>query len=194
VDKPCRGRYVPAEPLEAEALALLTELAEHPDMARSYADATRQKALPGLIEEKGRLQRAVATCDREVETLLGKLAREIISDEDFQLQRGRLASDKEAWQERLAEIEPLIADAELSARAAEAVADTLAGVNVEDLDLQRRRWLLTQLDFTMTLACDDWRAKPKERRYEVTSRWAGQELLGEQVTADIVSSPHDASM
>jgi hypothetical protein len=69
-------------------------------------------------------------------------------------------------------------------------ADTLGGVNVEHLDLQRQRWVLTQLDFTMTLACEDWRAKSKERRYEVTSRWAGQALLGEQVTRDYVGSPN----
>jgi hypothetical protein len=70
-DKPCRTRYVPAEALEAEAMALLVELAEHPHMARIYADATRQEALPGLVEERQRLERAVAGCDREAETLLG---------------------------------------------------------------------------------------------------------------------------
>ena len=51
---------------------------------------------------------------------------------------------------------------------AEAAADALAGVNVEDPDLRERRWLLTQPDFTMTLACEDWRAKSQESRYEVT--------------------------
>ncbi|HUU55604.1 MAG TPA: hypothetical protein VMY87_11860 [Armatimonadota bacterium] len=141
---------------------------------------------------QGRLERAIAGCDREVETLLGKLAREVVSDEDYQLQRGRLRADKDAWQERLAEIEPLIADAELSARAADAVADTLGGVNFEELDLRERRWLLTQLDFTMTLACEDWRAKSSQRRYEITIRWAGQALLGEQVTRDYVGSSKEA--
>jgi len=187
-DKPCRARYVPAECLEAEAMALLTELAEHPHMARIYADATRQKALPGMVENRERLERAIAACDREVETLLGKLAKEVITDDDFRLARRRLDADRAAWQERLSEIEPLIADAELSARAAEAVADTLSGVSVEDLDLQQRRWLLAQIDFVMTLACDDWRAKSQERRYDVTSRWAGQALLGESATRDYVGS------
>jgi len=187
-DKPCRARYVPAECLEAEAIALLTELAEHPHMARIYADATRQKALPGMVEEKGRLERAIAGCDREVETLLGKLAKEVVTDEDFRLARRRLGADKAAWQERLAEIAPLIADAELSARAAEAVADTLSGVSIHDLDLQQRRWLLAQIDFVMVLACEDWRAKSQERRYDVTSRWAGQALLGESATRDYVGS------
>jgi len=103
---------------------------------------------------------------------------EVVSDEDVRLQRGRLEPDKAAWQERLAEIGPQIEDAELSGRAAEAVADTLAGVNAEDLDLQQRRWLLTRLDFSMTVVCEDWGAKPADRRYEVTSRWAGEALLG----------------
>jgi DNA invertase Pin-like site-specific DNA recombinase len=194
-DKPCRGRYVAAEPLEAEALGLLTELAEHPHMARSYADSTREKALPVLIEEQGRHERAIAACDRQVEALLGRLVSEdreqVISDDDFRLKRGLIAADKAAWQERLSEIAPLIMNAELSVRAAEAVADTLAGVNVQDLDLQQRRWLLAQLDFTMTLACQDWRAKSQERRYEVTSRWAGTGLLGESaVTRDYAVSPN----
>jgi hypothetical protein len=186
--KVCRGKYVAAEPLELEALALLTELAEHPHAARSYADATREKALPVLVEERERLTRTIAGCDREVETLLGKLSSEVVTDEDFMLQRGRLKADREAWQERLSDIAPLIADAELSVRAAEAVADTLAGVDVEGLDLQGRRWLLAQLDFTMRLACEDWAAKSQERRYEVISRWAGQALLGEQVTRDYVAN------
>jgi len=115
-DKSCRARYVPAECLEAEAMALLVELAEHPHMARIYADATRQKALPVMVEEKERLERAIAGCDREVETLLGKLAKEVVTDEDFRLARRRLEADRAAWQERLAEITPLIADAKLSAR------------------------------------------------------------------------------
>jgi len=190
-DKPCRTRYVPAEPLEAEAMALLVELAEHPHMARTYADATRQKALPILVEEKRRLERAIAGCDRETETLLAKLAKGVITDQDFRLARRRLDADRTAWEERLAEIAPLIADAELSARAAEAVADTLAGVDVEELDLQQRRWLLAQLDFTMKLACEDWRAKSSQRRYEVTIRWAGQALLGESATRDYVGSSNE---
>jgi hypothetical protein len=49
--------------------------------------------------------------------------------------------------------------AELSGRTADAVADVLAGVTLADLDLQQRRWLLVQIDCTMTLACEDWRAK-----------------------------------
>jgi DNA invertase Pin-like site-specific DNA recombinase len=188
--KSCRARYVPAECLEAEAMALLVELAEDPHMARTYAYATRQKALPGVVEEKERLERAIAGCDREVETLLGKLAKEVVTDEDFRLARRRLDADRAAWQERLAEIAPLIADAELSARAVEAVADTLSGVNVEHLDLQQLRWLLAQLDFVMTLACDDWRAKSACRKYAVEIKWAGQALLGESATRDYVGSPN----
>jgi len=168
--------------------------AEHPHMARTYGDATRRKALPILVEEKQRLDRAIGGCDREVETLLGKLAKEVISDEDFCLARGRLEANRTAWLERPTEIEPLIADQELSVRTAEAVADTLAGVNVADLDLQQRRWLLAQLDFTMALACEDWRAKSPERRYEVTSRWAGQALPGESATRDYVGSPNALAM
>jgi len=187
--KPCVGRYVPAECLEAEAVALLNELAEHPHMARTYADATRRKALPGMVEDRQRLERAIAACDREVEILLSKLAKEVITDDDFRLARRRLDADKAAWQERLAEIAPLIADAELSARAADAVADILSGVTIEDLDLQQQRWLLAQIDFTMALACEDWRAKSPCRRYAVDIRWAGQGLLGESATRDYVGSP-----
>jgi len=186
--KPCRTRYAPAECLEAEAIALLTELAEHPHMARIYADATRQKALPGMVEEGQRLEQAIAGCDREVGTLLGKLAKEVVTDEDFRLARRRLDADRAAWQERLAEIAPLIADAELSARAAEAVADALSGVSIQDLDLQQRRWLLAQIDFVMVLACEDWRAKSACRKYAVHIKWAGQALLGESATRDYVGS------
>ena len=53
-----------------------------------------------------------------------------------------------------------------------------------------RRWLLAQIDFVMTLACEDRRAKSQERRYDVTSRWAGQALLGEQVPRDYVGRPN----
>jgi len=186
--KPCVGRYVPAECLEAEAMALLRELAEHPHMARMYADATRRKALPGMVDDRQRLERAIAACDREVEILLSKLAKEVITDEDFRLARRRLDADRAAWQERLAEIAPLIADAELSARAADAVADILRGVTIEDLDLQQQRWLLAQIDFNMTLACEDWRAKSACRKYAVDIRWAGQALLGESATRDYVGS------
>jgi hypothetical protein len=84
--------------------------------------------------------------------------------------------------------------AELSGRTADVVADVvadvLAGVTLADLDLQQRRWLLVQIDCTMTLACEDWRAKSPARRYEVTSRWAGEALLGGAVTRDYAPSPN----
>jgi hypothetical protein len=132
----------------------------------------------------------VAGCDREIETLLSKLAKEAITDEDFRLARRRLDADRAAWQERLAKITPLIADAELSARAADAVAETLGGVNLDDLDLQQQRWLRAQIDFTMTLACEDWRAKSACRKYAVDIKWAGRALLGESATRDYVGSPN----
>jgi len=63
-------------------------------------------------------------------------------------------------------------------------------VSVEDLDLQQRRWLLAQIDFVMTLACEDWRAKSACRKYAVEIKWAGQALLGESATRDYVGSPN----
>jgi hypothetical protein len=91
--------------------------------------------------------------------------------------------------ERLCQIASQIEDAELSGRAADAVADLLAGVKIESLDLQQRRCLLAQLDFRMEPACEDWGAKSRARRYEATSRWAGEALLGSAVTRDYALSP-----
>jgi len=188
--KPCRARYVPAECLEAEAMELLTELAESPHMAQAYADATRQKALPGLVEEKKRLERALDGLNAKLDRYIRLRADEEITAGELADHRQEIEADRAAWQDRLAEIAPLITDAELAVRAAEAVADTLSGVHVEELDLQQRRWLLTQIDFTMTLACEHWDAKPHERRYDVTSRWAGHALLGDAVGRDYVLSPN----
>ena len=144
VGKPCSARYVPAEPLEAEVLTLLEELAEHPDRARAYAEATRTRRLPGLQDEAGRIERALEGADQKLETLLRKLADEVITDEHFRAMNVKLEGDKAAWRERLAEIESQIADAEIVERAAEAVADRFTELErkLADLDLQERRWLL----------------------------------------------------
>ncbi|HUU54220.1 MAG TPA: hypothetical protein VMY87_04805 [Armatimonadota bacterium] len=53
---------------------------------------------------------------------------------------------------------------------------------------------LAQLDFTVTLACEDWRAKSSQRRHEVTIRWAGQALLGESAARDYVGSSKARAM
>ena len=60
--------------------------------------------------------------------------------------------------------------------------------------LRERRWLLTQTDLTMTLACRDWPAQSSERRYEVPARWAGQALLGESATRDYGPSSNALAM
>ncbi len=177
--KPCRARYVPAEPLEAEAWALVEELAAHPETARAYAEATRQERLPGLREEAARIERAIRSAQGEVDGLLRALARDEITGADVARLRPSLEADIAAWRERLSEVERQTTDAEMAERAVEEIAGLLGGLpkRLSDLDLRERRWLLAQLDFRMDLGCEDWRAKSWERRYHVLSRWAGADLL-----------------
>ncbi|HUU55605.1 MAG TPA: recombinase family protein [Armatimonadota bacterium] len=184
VDKPCRGRYVAAEPLEAEAWGLVEELAAHPEAVQRYADQTRALRLPELREEAERIARAVADAEARLGRLvLGYETGDLTGDEVAR-RRPQIAADVEAWQERLAEIEPMVADAELAGRAIDTVTDTLAGLGerVCDLGLEERRSLLGQLDFRVELACENWGQKSTERTYDVLIRWAGSDLA----TRDIV--------
>ena len=187
--KPCRARYVPAERLEAEAWAVLEELTEHPDMARHYLEVTRRNRLPALREETARIERAVSAAQGEIDGLLRALARDEITGADLTRLRPSLEADIAAWRERQAEVAQALASEESVEAAMEGLAGLLGGLpkRLADLDLQERRWLLAQLDFRMELACEDWRAKSQERKYEVAIRWFGFDLLAENATRAVVA-------
>ena len=160
------------------------ELAEHPDMARHYLEATRRDRLPGLREEASRIERAIKPAQGEIDGLLRALARDEITGADLARLRPSLEADITAWRERQAEVAQALASEESAEAAVEGIAGLLGGLpkRVADLDLQERRWLLAQLDFRMELACEDWRAKSQERRYHVLIRWAGADLLADTAT------------
>jgi len=194
--KACRARYVPAEPLEGQTMLLLSELAEHPEAARAYAEATREDRLPSLREEAARIGRAMVDAEARLDRLVIGYEQAELTGDEVGRRRPRILADIAAWRERASEIGAQIADAEAGERAAAVVAETLSGLEgrMADLTLQDRRALLAQLDFRMTLSCQDWGVKSTERCYQVDIAWAGDVLLPESATADIVTSPFKLPM
>ncbi len=192
----CRGKYVPAEPLEAEVEALLEELGENPDACRAYAEKTREDVLPSLREERERLDGRLVGLVRKLDRYIRLRADEEITEEELARHRKIIDADRDAWEQRLAEIEPRIEGAELSAHAATAVAAQVgqAEVPFADMDIQAKRWFLRQLDFRMVLNSPDWTVRGPKRQYEVTIRWAGQALLGESTTSSYVGSSKARAM
>jgi len=163
----CPAGYIPAVALEQQVWAYVEGLIEDPDLLRRAAALTEQDQLPAKREEEQRLRRAVASCAREVETLLGKLGREVISDDDFRLARARLDADKAAWQERAEELRVYIDGAEAKAAAVDAAAELLTQARGKLDSFEERRRLLRLLDFRVEVGCEDW-GKRQCRDYQVT--------------------------
>jgi len=163
----CPAGYIPAVALERQVWAYVEGLIEDPDLLRRSAALAEQDQLPAKREEEQRLRRAVASCDREVGTLLGKLGREVISDEDFQLARARLGADRAAWQERAEELRAWMEERQAKAAAVDAAAELLTQARGKLDSFEERRRLLRLLDFRVEVGCEDW-GKRKSRDYRVT--------------------------
>jgi site-specific DNA recombinase len=183
----CRGRYVPADPLNRAALALLEELAADPETGRGYAEALRQESLPDSDAELGRIDRKLQDLKAELDGFLRMRAAGEITAEELVEHRRRIADSREAWEQRRQEAIRMRDDAEWRAHACESVA-ALARRAVESSDLAFRRSCLQTLGVRVTLGCKDWSAKSRERRYSVDIVWAG-EPEGEAGARDYEASP-----
>jgi site-specific DNA recombinase len=174
----CRGRYVPGDPLNRAALDLLEELAADPETGRGYAEALRQNSLPESEAELGRVDRKLRDLRVELDGFLRMRAAEEITADELVEHRRRIAESGEAWEQRREDALRLRDDAEWRARACDNAAD-LARRAAESGDLAFRRSCLQTLGFRVTLGCEDWSAKAKERRYSLDMTWAGEPADGE---------------
>ncbi len=180
VGRPCRERYVPAAPIDAKVWGLIEELVADPRMAAVYMARTQDRKVPEYREERERLRRRLKELDAKLDRYIRMRAGEEITAAELAAHRKDIEEDKEEWAARLAEIEPLIEDAELRERVAAAVAERVTGLagRLDTMTLPEKRWLLQELDFKVTVACDNWRAPSKDRKYEIEIAWAGKDLRG----------------
>lgn len=178
-DRPCRDRYVPAEAIDGEVWGVIEEMVAHPEMVAVYMAQTQDRKLPEYHQERDRLRRAIEGLDSKLDRFIRLRADEEINAEELAEHREQIGGDREAWATRLAEIEQVIEDAELRERVAHAVTECLRGLGrLDAMTLEEKRWALQELDFKVIVACDDWRAPSKRRRYEIDVTWAGKPLVG----------------
>jgi len=181
-DRDCPAHYIPAADLDALIWGEVERLCQDPEAMQEALKQTGEADLPALREEIGRIDRAMADCDRETKNLLRALAREAITDEEYLAEKEARLKDKAAWQERRAETQAKLEGAEWRADAldrGEQIAENIRQ-RAGHLTLEERRDLLRQLDVRVEVGCADpaeWR-KRGGRRYDVTLCWLGAAFLG----------------
>jgi site-specific DNA recombinase len=163
----CAAGYIPAQGVEEAAWAYVERLLEDPDLLRRTAALTEQDQRPAKQEEKERLDRAIAGCEQQIETLLDKLGRQLISDERFQRAQAKADQDLAAWTERRDEVQAWLANDEARQAAVLSAVEVLEAARGKCENLEERRRLLELLDFRATVSCADWTAKAREREYSV---------------------------
>jgi site-specific DNA recombinase len=162
----CPAGYIPALALEEKVWAYFEPFVENPEVLRQVAARTERDEIPAKREELERLERAIGSCEAQIDTLLDKLAQKLISDERFRRAQAKIDADRAAWQERAAEARAFIEDRQAKAAAVDAAIETLAAAKGSVSSFEGRRQLLRLLGVRIEIGCEDWR-KRQQRDYDV---------------------------
>jgi DNA invertase Pin-like site-specific DNA recombinase len=177
----CPARHVPGADLEEAVWNLVRELAANPEAAAACAQETEAENLPEWRQELGRVERAIADCEKQIER-----AQRAYMAGDFELEayakrEGEVKADREAWAERAADLRGLVQKTEATADAVARVQSILVeiGDQVDGYTFEQKRDVLRRLHVRVVVTADDW-AKLRGRAYKARVEWAGAAFAGEE--------------
>ncbi len=181
----CRAAYIPANMLEERVWAMVEHYAAHPEMIVHYAELTERDDLPRWRKESARLERTIASCERQLERAMIAYETGDYELEEFARRKADLTRDLAEWRLRWGDLHTWISNGEMRQAAIRRVAEIAASVagDLAAMDLDGKRAVLRQLDFHVTVGAGDWRDGRRLRRtgqpraYRAKVEWAGERFL-----------------